>query len=344
MVDQPVGTGFSVGNDIANDNAEVTADFVAYLGAFYEQFPGLKDKKTYLMSESWGGIYVPYMADAILNSNRLSINLKGIAIGNAFFSNPSGMNDVVYTSYLRDHARTLQIPSDYLDEFKAADKQCGFDKVLHQLTYPPTGKISIPGNPEQGNIKRKRDNTTDSPNGPDEPDCIRNPRSPADVYKAIFQPCHGGCATYSIGLDYLYVKFPCFNAYNIDYTCDDGLDESSFLKYLNRPEVKTAIHVTNKPFATCNYTVLQQLIDPYPPPPAYEIIPRILTKIPVHLYSGERDALLVTLGTELAIQNMTWNGRQGFSARATKNFMYNEYTAGTWTREVIFPRSMVKIT
>lgn len=57
-VDQPVGTGFSDGSVSANDNEEVTQDFYRWLTAFYKEFPRLASLDTYLMGESYAGIYV----------------------------------------------------------------------------------------------------------------------------------------------------------------------------------------------------------------------------------------------------------------------------------------------
>ena len=57
-IDQPVGTGFAGGMDAATSNAQVTQDFFSWLQAFYNTFPGLKTKKTYIIGESYAGIYV----------------------------------------------------------------------------------------------------------------------------------------------------------------------------------------------------------------------------------------------------------------------------------------------
>ena len=44
-------------------NDQVTQDFVLWLKAFYDVFPGLVSKKTYIMGESYAGIYVsPHQA------------------------------------------------------------------------------------------------------------------------------------------------------------------------------------------------------------------------------------------------------------------------------------------
>jgi len=57
-VDQPIGVGYSTGSNEATDNADVTQDFYNWLKAFYAVFPELKTKDTYIMGESYAGVYV----------------------------------------------------------------------------------------------------------------------------------------------------------------------------------------------------------------------------------------------------------------------------------------------
>jgi len=57
-IDQPVGTGYSDGSNQATINTQVTQDFNAWLTAFYNLFPSLRSKNTYIMGESYAGIYV----------------------------------------------------------------------------------------------------------------------------------------------------------------------------------------------------------------------------------------------------------------------------------------------
>ena len=57
-IDQPVGTGYSTGSSQATDNNQVVQEFYAWLKSFYNVFPSLKTNNTYLMGESYAGIYV----------------------------------------------------------------------------------------------------------------------------------------------------------------------------------------------------------------------------------------------------------------------------------------------
>lgn len=57
-IDQPVGTNLSDGRDLADSNAQVTQDFDSWLKAFFGEFHSLMSKITYIMGESYAGIYV----------------------------------------------------------------------------------------------------------------------------------------------------------------------------------------------------------------------------------------------------------------------------------------------
>ncbi len=63
-IDQPVGTGYSDGSFQASLNAQVTQDFGSWLQAFYDIFPSLRYKNTYIMGESYAGVYVGYFHKA----------------------------------------------------------------------------------------------------------------------------------------------------------------------------------------------------------------------------------------------------------------------------------------
>ncbi|KAK3171100.1 hypothetical protein OEA41_003184 [Lepraria neglecta] len=56
-IDQRVGTGYSGGDDQATFNAQVTQDFEVWLKAFYDVFPSLRSKNTYIMGKSYSGIF-----------------------------------------------------------------------------------------------------------------------------------------------------------------------------------------------------------------------------------------------------------------------------------------------
>ncbi|KAI9676755.1 MAG: hypothetical protein M1829_002850 [Trizodia sp. TS-e1964] len=332
FVDQPVGTGFSGGGDAANTNAEVTEDFYLWLVNFFSLFPGLKSKRIHLMGESYAGIYIPYFADFILkNSRNSTINLKSISLGDGTIGNVAAITDVVVNKFMHEQNHFLKVPNEILNEFDRADKLCGFDTVLAQLQYPPAGKIIIPGNPEGENFRKRQLVNSSICEG------YIPPLTPELVRQEIDAKCYDGstgCATFTTATDYLRATRPCWNIYNVATDCSNGLDQVSGANWLNKPSVKSAIQAPlNKTFEYCNATVQSKLAFELVRPPVYDILPSLLSLMPVHIYSGQYDLILNHIGTELAIQNMTWRGHQGFKRAPLTPFYANGIRAGTWGRE-----------
>lgn len=97
---------------------------------------------------------------------------------------------------MHEQNHLLKIPRSILTAFDHADRQCGFDRVLKQIEYPPGGKIRIPGDPEGNNHKRQDD-------------CFpRDPDTPARINESVNALCYGGCATWSTAFDFLQHKQP----------------------------------------------------------------------------------------------------------------------------------------
>lgn len=65
-VDQPVGTGYSVGTPTAVSQEETAEDFVKFFKNFQQIF-GIKNFKIHVTGESYAGRYVPYISAAMLD-------------------------------------------------------------------------------------------------------------------------------------------------------------------------------------------------------------------------------------------------------------------------------------
>ncbi|MCJ1315217.1 hypothetical protein MMC15_000533 [Xylographa vitiligo] len=330
-IDQPVGTGFSTGSTQATSNAQVTEEFYAWLTAFYAQFPRLAAMDTYLMGESFAGVNIPYFAQAIMeNSETLPINLRAISLGDPFFGNPAAMVDVPMARYLNEQNHILDIPDDVMSVFNTTSSACGFDSVLGNMTYPPHGTITVPGDPEGESYDRaKRQASPNSSSSPSSASCsaLNSPTTAAQVSDSITGPCLGPCATGTTAYDYLSAIYPwyepppptsipplltpsplpSFDIFDITSTCATNPNPLPAADYLNQPAVRAAIHAPAKTITDCNSTVQDALAGDAATPPAEAIIPALLARrVGVHVYSGDRDLLLPHLGTELVIQNMTW--------------------------------------
>ncbi|KAL2055521.1 hypothetical protein ABVK25_004329 [Lepraria finkii] len=275
-IDQPVGTGYSGGGDRATLNVQVTQDFEIWLKAFYDVFPRLRSKNTYIMGESYSGIFIPYFTQAILaNNNSLSVNLSAIPIGDSAFGNLAALSETVTISYMNQQNQILGITQDVLDVFDQAHQRRGFVDVLQQVTYPLYGKNEIPGGPEGESFRLKRLQRDFSEDG-----CVPDSNTPA------------------------------------------------LFEFVNK-QLQWRMCYCN------NNTVLDTLSWEYVEPPAYWITPAILEAgIGIHIYSGDYDFLPNHLGTELAIQNMTWCGKQGLQAAPNNTFLVDGKNLGNWGAEV----------
>jgi len=91
FLESPAFVGFSYSNtstDSAVGDERTAQDAYEFLLNFMERFPSLKDRALWLSGESYGGHYVPNLAEAIVKGNkagrRPALNLKGFIVGNAW--------------------------------------------------------------------------------------------------------------------------------------------------------------------------------------------------------------------------------------------------------------------
>lgn len=67
-VEQPVGTGFSIGTPTATSEEEIAQDFIKFFKNFESLF-GIANYKIYVTGESYAGRYVSYISAAMLEQN-----------------------------------------------------------------------------------------------------------------------------------------------------------------------------------------------------------------------------------------------------------------------------------
>ncbi|KZV29254.1 serine carboxypeptidase II-3-like [Dorcoceras hygrometricum] len=110
FLESPAGVGFSYSNtssDYITGDKKTAADSYTFLVNWLERFPEYKTRDFYITGESYAGHYVPQLADLILKNNKITnrtvINLKGIAIGNAYIDSEDqrkGVYDFLWTHAL----------------------------------------------------------------------------------------------------------------------------------------------------------------------------------------------------------------------------------------------------
>ncbi|KAK1415328.1 hypothetical protein QVD17_31107 [Tagetes erecta] len=126
FLESPAGVGFSYSNtssdyDHASDKNTADDSYV-FLVNWLERFPQYKTRDFYITGESYAGHYVPELAYTILLNNKKTnqsiINIKGIAIGNAWVDDETSLRG------LYDHWWTHGLISDATHD--AIFKYCDF--------------------------------------------------------------------------------------------------------------------------------------------------------------------------------------------------------------------------
>lgn len=298
-IEQPVGTGFSQGvPNIANED-DLAAQLVGFLQQFLEVFSELKGKNLYLTGESYAGMYIPYIANYIYNDqSALSLSLQGIWIGDPSLSYDVIQEQVPAVNFVHKYLNVFSFNQTFVDQLDNLAETCGYTAYMQQyLTYPPPpAPFPLPGN------------STFADEG-------------CDLWDLIFTEA--------------LRKNPAFNIYRIFDTYPVLWDVLGFPGsfpdvqksplYFDRPDVKAAIHApANVTWGECSdidvFADGDQSV-----PSALSVLPSVIERsnrsVIIH---GLADFILISEGTRIVLQNMTWNGTQGFqSPIANDSFIIN---------------------
>nr|XP_033818509.1 lysosomal protective protein-like [Geotrypetes seraphini] len=99
-LESPAGVGFSYSNnedDYETGDSTVAKNNYLALKEFFHLFPEYSKNELFLTGESYGGFYIPALAELVMENK--SMNLKGLAIGNGITSYEYDDNSLVYFSY-----------------------------------------------------------------------------------------------------------------------------------------------------------------------------------------------------------------------------------------------------
>ncbi|MEQ2284006.1 hypothetical protein AMECASPLE_017264, partial [Ameca splendens] len=98
-LESPVGVGFSYSDNkkYATNDTEVSMNNYLALKEFFRLFPEFSSNELFLTGESYGGIYIPTLAERVMEDS--SLNLQGVAVGNGLSSYELNDNSLVYFAY-----------------------------------------------------------------------------------------------------------------------------------------------------------------------------------------------------------------------------------------------------
>ncbi|CAN8096292.1 unnamed protein product [Discula destructiva] len=298
-VDQPVGTGFSQGTPTAKDEIDVANQFMEFWKNFVDTFD-LTGYKVYVVGESYAGMYVPYIASGMLDTNDTDyFNVSGIMVYDPCIAYDYLQGAVSVVPFVQNNVNLF--PLDNLDDLASLDDSCGFSAFREEyLTFPPPGHMpdisDLPGRKKIG--------------------CI-------DLYESIFED--------------IQEKNPCFDIYQVAITCPVLWDVLGFPGsfeytpvgadiYFNRTDVQEAIHAPSIEWSECSN------INVFPSgdaslPSALTVLPGVIERTQnVIVAHGLLDMVLIANGTILQIQNTTWGGLQGFQTAPSDNLVVPTHT------------------
>jgi len=294
-VEQPVGTGYTQGMPTAKTQEETAQDFIQFFKNFEDIF-GIQNFKIYVTGESYAGRYVPYISAAMLDQNDTCYyDLRGALVYDPCIGQFDYVQEEVpAVPYVLENANLFNFNQSFMDQLQALHQSCGYaDYIDRFLQFPPPG----PQPPVYFNFTSEA--------ACDVFDLIDN---------AVFDPN------------------PCFDIYEINTMCPLLWDVLAFPTqlvyqpegssvYFNRSDVKAALHAPpDAAWAVCSDKTIfvgngtgpegegDESADPaqYVLPQVIEATNRVLVS------NGDYDMIIITNGTLMAIQNMTWNGALGF--------------------------------
>lgn len=199
----------------------------------------LQGHDIYLTGESYGGYYVPYVADALLNENSPDIPLKGIAINDPIIgdgtmqqagTNPSRhfnrasadpilcWQETVIYDYVEYWNKMLYLNDSFIDLLKARNDECGYTDFMAKYFKfpPPIEKFPVLGEDWDEDMSEK-------------------------------------CDQFDNALEAILLVNPCFNLYHISETCPHPYSQLGIVNtgdysppgavvYFNRTDVQKAIN------------------------------------------------------------------------------------------------------
>uniref|UniRef100_A0A5B7A3C7 Carboxypeptidase n=1 Tax=Davidia involucrata TaxID=16924 RepID=A0A5B7A3C7_DAVIN len=151
FLESPAGVGYSYSNtssDYTTAGDKRTAeDSYTFLVNWLERFPHYKTRDFFITGESYAGHYVPQLAYTIISknntTNQTKINLKGIAIGNAWIDDNTGIKGTY--DYFWTHALNSDETNTGINKY--CDFVTGnFSKTCYQYQdqgYEEAGELDI---------------------------------------------------------------------------------------------------------------------------------------------------------------------------------------------------------
>ncbi|KAM0226866.1 hypothetical protein ACHAPO_012020 [Fusarium lateritium] len=296
-IEQPVGVGYSQGKPNITNEVELGLQFIGFWRNFIDTFD-LKGATTYITGESYAGYYVPYIADAFITAaDDDYYKLGGVAINDPIIGDGTLQQQAVILPFIEYWEKLFYLNETTMNALRWTHQHCGFDKYLEKYgTFPPPeGKFPV----------------------------LPDPYLDTKNYT---------CDMFDWGYAAALDQNPCFNIYHITDTCPTTYSQLGIVNsgdysppgaevYFNRTDVKKALHApVDSTWYQCTRNNVFGFGNPNSTRSDTSLAPAqngVLKRVIEHTNNtiigvGRLDFILPPNGTLFALQNVTWNGKQGY--------------------------------
>lgn len=144
-MEQPIGTGFSQGNVTATNEEDVAAQFMSWFKNFANTF-GTQGYKVYIAGESYAGMFVPYIASAMLDSNDTTYyNVSGIMVYDPSIAYDDLQTEFTTLPFVEYWNGLFALNDTFLSQIRTLDEECGYAAFREKyLAFPPTASLPSP--------------------------------------------------------------------------------------------------------------------------------------------------------------------------------------------------------
>lgn len=303
FIEQPAGVGFSTisGSGFKYGDEQAAQDNYQFVKGFFAAFPQYAKSPFYTTSESYGGHYMPTLAQEIVKQGGVP-NYKGFMVGNPLTYMPyrnlgqygtyRGHNMLpqpLWAEYEKNNCQKIDAP-DACDKIVNSMDDLVSDVDPYALDFPNCGGPLQAGMHERYTFMRK----------------IKQSQAAVRSSKAVLGTSLGGgkLGRYAPGY------FPA------DY---EPCDKDWGNKYLNRADVQAAIHVQGSvKWSDCSNSVGDAYnVDDVNAPmmPVYKyLINQTKQPLNIHIYSGDDDSICATEGTQQFIWDLGISVKKPWSA------------------------------
>jgi len=311
FIEAPAGVGFSYSDDKADyttGDAQVATDNYNLIQGFLNRFPEYRANDLYISSESYGGHYIPTLAQEIVNQNsqaattgQKTLNFKGFAVGNPYTDPYSGTPAEIDT-YWGHQLIPLPVYKEYQHACLKAETPNKAECAL--LAVKMLNGI--------GDL---------NPYALDYPVCLSESKAKYGRAQRIWQLTHQlagmGIEPHQVGLKLKSEYEPC--------------EETYATTYLNQLTVKAALHVNKDiKWNECSNKLHYNSTDmtEVSTAPIYNSLIDGKHRLNILVYSGDDDGVCGTIGT----QNWIWALGYEVAGKSWKSYEVNGQVAGYLTQ------------